>query len=278
MSTHGEQYGNEEAATYDEVDATRVFSRTLVGALTKFAWWKEGLTILDYGCGTGLNTIALSSQCSFILAADVSQPMLDQLEKKLQLDPAAKSKIHVKKIEPDGSGLGDELFDVVITSLVLHHAGDNAGEIVKKLCSKLKPNGKLLIFEFNPTEKTRKFLAGHDHSHSHSHQHGDSHQHHGHSHEHSHEHSHQHSHEHNHGHSHQHSHEHNHEQQKVDLNEKTTMVRGKHRIDWLDAPEVDKLLTTNGMKIERTDFVELDVQLREMRGMMDCFITIGEKI
>jgi ubiquinone/menaquinone biosynthesis C-methylase UbiE len=73
-----------------------------------------GKKVLDAGCGTGRNTVRFLEYGAEVTAVDVSAEMLKKLKNKKSL---------VKTIQADviDLPLNDELFDIVVSNLVLGH-------------------------------------------------------------------------------------------------------------------------------------------------------------
>ena len=99
-------------------------------------------TVLDYGCGTGLLSFLLSEKVKQIKAADTSSGMLDQIRNKL-------SQTKIRNIEPvifdiETQPLPNEHYDVIVSSMTLHHLNDVPGAI-RKLCQLLKPGGSIVL-------------------------------------------------------------------------------------------------------------------------------------
>ncbi len=106
---------------------------------------------LDFGCGTGLVTLALSSVCNEVIAADTSTGMLEQLEKKL----AGSGIINVTPLhisgEPDTAL--PQGFDIVVSSMTMHHI-DDVASLISKFSSMLNPGGILCIADLDSEDGT----------------------------------------------------------------------------------------------------------------------------
>jgi ubiquinone/menaquinone biosynthesis C-methylase UbiE len=124
-------------------------ARSLREATIKLAQIKTGDAVLDVGCGTGDLTIAARLQTGptgQVYGIDAANEMIDVARRK-----AARAGIKVD-FNPgliEKLNYADNTFDVVMTSLVMHHLPDDLklvglGEIYRVL----KPGGSLLIIEF----------------------------------------------------------------------------------------------------------------------------------
>ncbi|MEG1255769.1 class I SAM-dependent methyltransferase [Clostridium sp.] len=104
------------------------------------------LRALEFGCGTGLVSSNLTHRFSEILMMDLSEGMIEQLKIKIQEN-------HIDNMKTwcgDVFNFNDEeKFDVIYTSMALHHITEVSG-VVKKLYTLLKNNGKLVVVDLCP--------------------------------------------------------------------------------------------------------------------------------
>jgi ubiquinone/menaquinone biosynthesis C-methylase UbiE len=112
---------------------------------------EPGMNILDVGCGTGSLTIAAKKEQGLdgmLVGIDPSSNMIDLAQKK-----AEKAGVEIdfqvgviEKLEFD-----DHQFDLVLSSLMMHHLSDGLKVIgLQEICRVLKPGGTLLIIELDP--------------------------------------------------------------------------------------------------------------------------------
>eukprot|EP00468_Gymnochlora_sp_CCMP2014_P001795 CAMPEP_0167743786 /NCGR_PEP_ID=MMETSP0110_2-20121227/2210_1 /TAXON_ID=629695 /ORGANISM="Gymnochlora sp., Strain CCMP2014" /LENGTH=408 /DNA_ID=CAMNT_0007628197 /DNA_START=1535 /DNA_END=2761 /DNA_ORIENTATION=- len=120
---------------------------------------------LDFGAGTGNVAIPLAAEFyGHVTAVDVSKGMLDVLAKKskeMKLDSRIKtlhaeltpsSVVNKSTLVSTPNGIEKESYDLVVCSMVLHHIPDRESAI-QMFKAMLKPNGILLILEFQASEK-----------------------------------------------------------------------------------------------------------------------------
>jgi SAM-dependent methyltransferase len=74
------EYWDKRASTYSSKDSPNSYVRQFI----EFAAIRPGETIFDMGCGTGSLAVPLGAEGHKVVAADFSQGMLDQMERRLQ--------------------------------------------------------------------------------------------------------------------------------------------------------------------------------------------------
>ncbi len=130
------------AARWDQEPRRVELARTVADAIICEVPPQQGMRALDFGCGTGLVTLALAPQVQEMVAADSSQGMLEQLVSKF-------SESGISNVQPfllplDGAGQLPDQFDLVVSSMTMHHIKDVAA-LVKRFHQVLKPAGWLCI-------------------------------------------------------------------------------------------------------------------------------------
>ena len=154
------------ATTYDLLIwlVTLGRERTFREKMLRLAHLKPGESVLDVGCGTGSLAIAAKKQvgpAGVACGLDASPEMITRAEKK-----ARKFGVDVlfKIASAQSLPLPDAQFDVVLTTIMLHHLpkkgrGEMAGEIRRVL----KPGGRVLAIDFGRTTRDRKSILDHFH-------------------------------------------------------------------------------------------------------------------
>lgn len=108
---------------------------------------REGMTVLDLGCGPGYFTIEMARRvgdCGKVIAADLQQGMLDKLRKKISGTPSERI-IELHKCAEDTLGISQKV-DFVLASWMVHEVPDQ-DRLFRELKSILSPEGKILIIE-----------------------------------------------------------------------------------------------------------------------------------
>ena len=133
----------DEAATDWEEKPQRVaLARTVAEAIRRTIPLAATMRVLEYGCGTGMVSRALSPHVAHIVAVDTSPRMLEVLRQK-----AGEEKIdNIETLVHDltQQPLQAESFDLVVSSMTLHHIPD-IEPLLQRLFDILKPGGYLAV-------------------------------------------------------------------------------------------------------------------------------------
>ena len=116
---------------------------------------KEGMTILDFGCGPGVFSITMAEMVGEngkVIAADLQQEMLDILADKIS-GKVIENRIVLHKCEDNKIDIKEKV-DFIIALYVIHETPYEES-ILKELYSVLKKEGLLYIAEpsFHVSEK-----------------------------------------------------------------------------------------------------------------------------
>ena len=108
---------------------------------------REGMTAMDIGCGMGFFSISMAKivgDTGSVIAVDLQQKMLDNLEKRAQLAGVAERIVRYR-CEPDNIGTHQNV-DFALTFWMVHEAS-NAQKLLNQIYAALKPGGKYLLVE-----------------------------------------------------------------------------------------------------------------------------------
>ena len=108
---------------------------------------KEGMIVLDVGCGPGFFSIELAQMVGNsgrVVAADLQEGMLQKLRDRIQ-GTELEERIILHKCEKNKSGLSENV-DFVLAFYMVHEVPDQQS-FLNEIKSILKPNGHVLIVE-----------------------------------------------------------------------------------------------------------------------------------
>ncbi|MFC4906224.1 class I SAM-dependent methyltransferase [Actinomadura gamaensis] len=167
VRAHGGEHG-EAGGTLDHPRAYELVAglgflgrrREVFLRLAALAGVRPGARILDVGCGTGYLTRILAPVVDGegeVVGLDPSEPMIDYARRR-----APANCTYVVAGGRD-TGLPDASFDVVVSSLAVHHMPVNdRAPAFAEMFRVLRPGGRLLIAEFRPpSNRLTAALTGH---------------------------------------------------------------------------------------------------------------------
>ncbi|GAA2985650.1 class I SAM-dependent methyltransferase [Streptosporangium longisporum] len=122
--------------------------REIYTRLAALSGARPGDRVLDVGCGTGYLTRILApvvGPSGQVTGVDLSAPMIGRARRD------APGNCSYRVGEGQALDLPDAGFDVVVSSLALHHIpATERGAAVREMFRVLRPGGRLLIAEFRP--------------------------------------------------------------------------------------------------------------------------------
>ena len=108
---------------------------------------KEGMTVLDVGCGPGFFSIELAQmvgKAGRVIASDLQEGMLQKVREKIQ-GTELEERITLLKCEKNELGLSEPV-DFVLAFYMVHEI-PNQEDFFNEIKSILKPNGQVFIVE-----------------------------------------------------------------------------------------------------------------------------------
>ncbi|BDU72788.1 class I SAM-dependent DNA methyltransferase [Mesoterricola silvestris] len=136
----GTGHFDKAAKDWDQEDRRVALARAVAAAMRSQASLTRSDSVLDFGCGTGLVTLELAPLAGSITGADTSPGMLAAL--------AAKAPIPRIQLEPDGDGDLGGPYDLIVSSMTLHHVFD-VPDLFLRLGRHLKPGGRVALADLD---------------------------------------------------------------------------------------------------------------------------------
>ncbi|WP_017414786.1 class I SAM-dependent methyltransferase [Clostridium tunisiense] len=144
----------------DEYRASR--AKIIAQEIKKMIPMKEDYKALEFGCGTGLISFNLYDKFKHITLVDTSRGMIEVVNSKIQQYEANNMIAYEKDINSK-SFMGK--YDVVYTSMVLHHI-DDLKKTIENLAARVNKDGYLCIVDLTKDDgsfhKLEKDFRGHD--------------------------------------------------------------------------------------------------------------------
>jgi 2-polyprenyl-3-methyl-5-hydroxy-6-metoxy-1,4-benzoquinol methylase len=137
---------DKEAAAWDDNPMRVKLANDVADAIIAEAKPAGTMDALDFGCGTGLVTLALQPLVKAITGADSSQGMLDVLNAKVEQRGLTNVSTQLVNFEHGERISG--AFDLVVSSMTMHHVPDTA-TLLKQLAGHLRSGGTLCIADLD---------------------------------------------------------------------------------------------------------------------------------
>ncbi len=137
---------DERAKTWDEEPRRLQLAADIFAAIERHVPLRPDASALDYGCGTGLLSLALAPRVRRVVAVDSSPGMLDVLSQKTRA-------AHLANVEPLHADFSkDPLpappFALVASAMTLHHVPDVVA-LLRQFSSLLAPGGHLALADLD---------------------------------------------------------------------------------------------------------------------------------
>ncbi len=104
----------------------------------------SSLSILEFGCGTGLVGLRFAERADSLIMVDTSKAMLDVLRSKVQAQASSVTVHEATLSSLIGQDIETESIDWIISNMALHHV-DDIPNLLKMLYKLLKPGGRVTI-------------------------------------------------------------------------------------------------------------------------------------
>ncbi|HEX2950914.1 MAG TPA: class I SAM-dependent methyltransferase [Armatimonadota bacterium] len=137
---------NHAAATWDENPGRLLAANNTVSAILTQVPVRSDMTVIDYGCGTGLVTLGLQPYVERIIGVDISPAMLTELENKVRA--LALSNVETCCLDLRSQPSADLHADLVVSAMALHHIADIPSAL-RALTGLLSPGGYVALADLD---------------------------------------------------------------------------------------------------------------------------------
>ncbi|KAG9681789.1 S-adenosyl-L-methionine-dependent methyltransferase, partial [Aureobasidium melanogenum] len=179
VTAHNRETWDSKAKDYDAKPWQKKIASQVASALNSHSSWlganwtsatNKGCRLLDYACGTGSVTRALSNHITHATGLDISSQMLEQYATLLSSShPSLSLTTAVADLcsnDTNSAISGPEFydFDVAGVALGFHHF-NNPSLCISNLATRLKKNGVLFIVDWLPKDVKPEEHIGSQHAH-----------------------------------------------------------------------------------------------------------------
>ncbi len=137
---------DEAAATWDEEPGRIALARTVAEAILGAVPVRPSMVAIDFGCGTGLLTLALQPAVGRIIGVDSSPAMLAKLQEKVEA--GGSDSVETRLLRPDDDAPVDLAADLIVSAMTLHHIPD-LPKLLRLLTHWLRPGGYLALADLD---------------------------------------------------------------------------------------------------------------------------------
>ena len=134
------------AAAWDEKPARLALAADIAAAMFRSLSLDARVKALDFGCGTGLLTLALAPKVGSITGADSSRGMLAVLEEKVRA--GKHSNVRTLFLNPEADVSLGGPYDLVTTAMTMHHIPDVPAQL-EAFHACLAPGGALCVADLD---------------------------------------------------------------------------------------------------------------------------------
>jgi arsenite methyltransferase len=128
------------------------------GRMLSAVQWRGDERVLDMGCGNGFLLVEAAKHLTTGTATGIDiwltvagQQTADALWRNARLEGVA-DRIELQDADARGLPFADNTFDVIVSSLMLHHAGSAADrqQVLREMARVVKPEGTILLYDMLP--------------------------------------------------------------------------------------------------------------------------------
>ncbi len=133
----------EKAEDWDRRETVRQLSEAIGAAMIGQVPFADGMTVMDFGAGTGLITAHIAPRVGQVVAVDTSPAMLEKLAAKPELQGKVETVCQDILEQPLA-----QTFDAIVSAMALHHVEDT-DRLLEAFARHLKPGGWLALADLD---------------------------------------------------------------------------------------------------------------------------------
>lgn len=132
------------AETWDEKPRRVRQAQDMIAAIRRTVLPAQNMDLLDFGCGTGLVSLPMHRHVRSILGIDSSPGMVEKFNEKVE----KANLTNARAVHLDDWSREDRSFDLIISTMTLHHLEDPA-KWIAKFSGMLKSDGQLALLDLD---------------------------------------------------------------------------------------------------------------------------------
>jgi 2-polyprenyl-3-methyl-5-hydroxy-6-metoxy-1,4-benzoquinol methylase len=136
---------DKEAAHWDMPPRIKL-AQDIAQAIAKYIPLGREMDILDFGCGTGLLSLALKPRVRSVTGMDTSAGMLDAFNKKIASSGTAG--VSTLQLDPEKEILIPGRYNLIVSNMTLHHIPE-VSRLFKAFCGALLPGGYIALSDLD---------------------------------------------------------------------------------------------------------------------------------
>jgi ubiquinone/menaquinone biosynthesis C-methylase UbiE len=137
---------NKDAATWDENPGRVRVAQKIADTIISTGLLERTDRLMDFGCGTGLVSLALEPHVDAITGVDSSHGMLDVFNNKIR--HYGISNVSTALVDIDKADLPTGPFNCIVSSMTMHHIKD-IPLLLKKMHAVIDKKGKLFVADLD---------------------------------------------------------------------------------------------------------------------------------
>lgn len=137
---------DKEAAQWDANEFRVNLARNISAAMIREVKPTKELKVLDFGCGTGLITLAIQPLVKDITGADSSTGMLETLDGKIAAQKL--DNVHTEHVDFEKGQHLNGSYDLIVSSMVTHHVPDTL-DLFREWHKLLQPDGRVAFADLD---------------------------------------------------------------------------------------------------------------------------------